>query len=226
MIDVIFLNGGSGNRINLGYPKQYALLKGKPIILYSLEILEQIEEINNIFVVCNDITKTINILKNYSLKKNYLFVQGGTNRQLSVLNGLKQIKTKFVLIVEAVRPFINVKFVKEIINTGSDIVVPFFPVTSSVIDVYGNTYNRNELGEVQYPQKYKIDILKESFKIGLDRDYNFTLFTDDSNQVIKTLPNIIPKIILGIKENIKITYPIDLKIAESILAFINGGSNE
>jgi len=217
--DVIFLMGGEGKRARLGYPKQYARIGGIPIFIHSIQafLKEDIEPyINKIIIVAqkeryDEIEK---MLIQYNIFK-YCFCEGGKTRQESVYNGLKSVKTKHLLVTESVRPFQSSKLIKNIINNEKNFITPISQPKATVIDIFGNSYDRDRIGEVQMPQKYSYDLLHTAHEIAKKRDlYNFT---DDAHLVIELI-NECPYIIKGEEVNIKITTPLDLKIANIILS--------
>lgn len=223
--DVIFLMGGEGKRARLGYPKQYARIGGIPIFIHSIQafLKEDIEPyINKIIIVAqkeryDEIEK---MLIQYNIFK-YCFCKGGKTRQESVFYGLKSVNTKHLLVTEAVRPFQSSKLIKSIINNEKDFITPISQPKATVIDFYGNSYDRDRIGEVQMPQKYSYDLLHTAHEIAKKRNlYNFT---DDSHLVIELI-NECPYIAKGEEINIKITTPLDLKIANIILNDL--GDNE
>jgi len=235
MIDVIYLAGGKGIRVGLGYPKQFARIGGKPIIIYGLETLNKIDEIGNIIIPCEaDYVETIGKLANeYNITKHIIPVRAGETRQESVYNGLQHIETEHVLICEAVRPFISVDLVNIVINSNNDVVCPISsPVaTVAMYDKYRNIYtlDRDNCGQVQMPQKFKTDILFECHKAAIESK---NIHTDDLALVLinsimtkyKSIENI--NIIKGEEQNIKITTPLDLHIAEAILKYKAGDKIE
>lgn len=228
MIDVIYLAGGIGKRAELGYPKQFARLKGKPVFIYGLETLRHIDEIGKIIIANNDktIDKAIELLTEYNIN-NWCICEAGKTRQESVYNGLINVKTKNVLICEAVRPFMSKDLIQRVIIADGDCVVPIDISTATVIDILGNSYDRNDFGCVQMPQKYATDKLLEVHSFMKTKTS-----TDDMDLIYKysKIHDKFPfnrKIIFhGERENIKITYPIDLKIAEAILNYKEGNKIE
>lgn len=227
MIDVIYLSGGSGKRANLGYPKQFARIAGKPIIVFGLEILNQIEEVSSIIIPCvaDYIEKTKKIVKDYNIKKPVIYVDAGKTRQESVYNALNGTYgefalTEYILIMESVRPFITVEFVKHIIDKPGKFIVPRNQPVSTVICDWGKTIDRNKCGEVQMPQKYLTKLLIDCHEAAIKRNGNYT---DDAQLVLSNCHicnyNILPHVITGLECNIKITTPLDLKIAEGIYTY-------
>jgi len=231
MIDVIYLTGGIGKRANLGYPKQYARLKGKPIMIYGLETLSKIEEIGNILISCDtDNSHVIDIISNYDFD-NIVLSKSKETRQESIYNELKHINTNQVLICESVRPFMSEKLVRKVINMDSDCVIPIDYSLATVVDILGNTFERQDIGCVQMPQKYNTEKL---LKVHEFMNAKNETCTDDYDLISKyrfmhgeksfsQFPFNRRVVFHGEIENIKITYPIDLKIAEAILNYMEGG---
>jgi 2-C-methyl-D-erythritol 4-phosphate cytidylyltransferase len=217
MIDVIYLSGGSGVRTDLGYPKQFARLKGKPIMIYGLETLRKIEEIGNIIIPSTNFEKTKNLLNDYCIK-NYKLIENGETRQSSVYNAFKYIKTDHVLIMEAVRPFCSENLIKKVLKFTGDFIVPRDILFATIIQDFGKVIDRDFCGTVQMPQKYKLELLKDCHEKA--KKAQILNFTDDSALVIN-FSDVKPTVIKGEQCNIKITTPLDLVIAEGIHEYNN-----
>lgn len=213
MIDVIYLNGGKGVRANLGYPKQFTRLAGKPIMIYGLELLNKISEIGNIIIPSSYIETTEILLDQYQIK-NFEIIENGENRQLSVCGALGHVKTKHVLIMEAVRPFITREFVENIISIHSDFVVPISRSLSTVLTKNGKVIDRDQVGQVQMPQKYLKSLLIDCHESAFKE--NRLEYTDDAALVISESTST-PYVIDGLEQNIKITTPLDLRIMEGLM---------
>lgn len=231
MIDVIYLNGGSGVRAELGHPKQFTRICGKPILVYGLQTLNQIKEVNNIYIPTQpkNYQQTFDILHDYNIN-NYNVMRAGQTRQYSVFSALQFVKSEFVLICEAVRPFMSYKLVEDVMSKNGDCVVPFGVSVSTVVDSDGNTYNRNSIGEVQMPQKYNTEKLKTVYKSLIkESEDKFLKSTDDYNMItlhenINNYREFRSKVFFrSYYMNLKITYPVDIKIAETV---IRGDVNE
>lgn len=228
MIDVIYLAGGTGKRTKLGYPKQFARLKGKPVMVYGLETLRRIKEIDKIIIPCDtDNSPLLGIITKYNLD-NWHLCNAGNTRQESVYNGLRSVNTEQVLICESVRPFMSEKLINRVLKDPADCVTPIDESIASVVDVIGVSYDRKMLGCVQMPQKYDTKKLLMVHDI-MDKNLNST---DDMDLIYKysnvwdEVPFNRISVIAGERENIKITYPIDLKIAEAILNYKEGSNIE
>lgn len=221
MIDVIYLAAGKGVRAKLGYPKQYARLGGKAIMIHGLDVLQSMAEIGNIIIPTLDRLATEDLIKNFIYgDKLITFTPGGITRQESAKAGLKEVTTEAVLICEAVRPFITPEFVRSVIEVDAPFVTPWINPKSTVIDTDGIYYDRDMIGEVQMPQKYETRLLRQAHNLAFNNDY-----TDDAALVID-MTEVTPVIVPGLEENIKITTPLDLKLAEAIYHYRTGGKNE
>jgi 2-C-methyl-D-erythritol 4-phosphate cytidylyltransferase len=210
MPDVIVLAAGIGNRTKLTIPKQFMRISGKPLMIHILDIISKIKDFQKIIVsILPEYTDYYNelIKQYYDDCSKIVLVNGGTTRQESMFNCLQYVRTERVFIHESARPFINSDFINSLLNTDGDVVVP---VTKSVSTVfYNNKYlNRDRVYSIQLPQVFNTDILMEAHVRGYGKNY-----TDDSSLVFEEL-GIIPTFVDGLDENIKITSPIDVKIAE------------
>ena len=219
MIDVIFLAAGQGKRAGLGYPKQFARLGGKPILIHGLEVLQGMEEVGKIIVACpadapihsGGVAGVVASYISLPLGE-ILFIPGGETRQESVKKALAHVETEYVLVAEAVRPFITAEFVRQVINTPGEFVVPRRSAVSTVIESeWFQVIPRENVGEVQTPQKYLTALLRAAHA-----EADMVNASDDAALVLGTMKNIQPTLIPGLEENIKITTPLDLVIAEAI----------
>ena len=225
MTDVIYLCAGQGVRAKLGYPKQLAMLCGKPIMVYALEVFNDMPEISRIVITLppgdpESATAIRSIAESYKIDK-AVYVDGGATRQLSVCSALNEVKTPDVLIHEAVRPFITAAFVRDILSHTEYAVSPWRPNTSTTICLSGLCFDRTHYGEVQMPQKYNTYLLRRAHDRAVE--HKVTGYTDDAALVvIEVCKEIL--VVPGLEENIKITTPLDLKIAEAIhnAKFSNG----
>ena len=88
---LVLLSAGKGTRFGKETPKQYLLLAGKPMIVHTLERVDQIEDIAEVVVVCGEeyVEKIQTYLKDYRIQKKIVFVEGGDTRQKSVFAGIQ-----------------------------------------------------------------------------------------------------------------------------------------
>jgi len=218
-IDCIYLMAGKGYRTGLGYPKQFYNLCGKPMFIYGLELLNKCPNIGNIIIINKNSEDIENILVDYNIK-NFIFRIGGDTRQESVKCGLDDVITNDVLIMESVRPFVSMELLQKVIDIeGYSAVTPKSKLHATLIDVDGNCYNRDLFGEVQMPQKFTTGLLRQAHNNPVVKNA-----TDDSYIFWETFTFCQPiKVIEGETQNIKITTPQDLIIAEALM---KGGKKE
>lgn len=216
-MDAILLAAGVGARMGLNYPKQFMQIKGKPIFIYSLEVLSGIPDIEQLIVVCNE--RCMNDYKRYVDMyhiPNVIYVVGGASRQESVRNAIPYVKTDKVLIHEAARPLISVDFVKQIIeNPTYDVVVPTIPIKFTVVQGDGymtGELNRSQLHNVQLPQLFKTAVLADVHAKAVNDGY---VATEDSMMAFHYGYQV--KLIEGRESNIKVTTPLDIELVNRLL---------
>lgn len=212
MIDLILLAAGKGTRTKLDYPKQFLRVAGKPILIHTLEVFRKISEIGTIYVSIHTSYGTgyISLLEDYSVD-DVVLVSGGETRQESVANCLAHVKTDRVIIHEAARPFITESFIIELLNHKSDIVVPVLPIPFAVLTSKPiRSIPKSSLYNIQLPQIFNTEKLK-SAHAQVNGPYD-----EDSMMVYENIPDSTIDMVLGLEENIKITTPLDIKLAEVI----------
>lgn len=220
-MDCICLAAGLGQRMNHTIPKQFLPLLGKPIIAYSLEVLETVPEIDRIIVVYNKDFRSMyeELFDNYNLTKCFL-IEGGDTRQDSVWRGLNAVESEKVLIHEASRPFITPDFIQSIfIYPDEKAVVPVIPIPFTVS--VGNQYmtaelDRSTLHNVQLPQLFDAKTLRNAHELARRENY---IATEDGILVFRLGEKV--RFVTGSENNIKITTPLDLIIAENLLRGID-----
>jgi len=218
MYSAILLSGGKGSRMKKNIPKQYLLLAGKPIIMHSVERLDNIEEIEEIVIVCDNeyVDKIKTMFYEYSIKTNVIFAQSGKSRQQSVYNGLGKIKNDRVIIHEAARPFAMPDDFYQLINSQSDNAMLGYDIPYTVIKGNDNKVsdllNRSELVNVQLPQKFLTKDLKNAHEKAKAENREFT---EDAGMVYYYEKSNI-EIVKGSNFNIKITEPIDMLYGDII----------
>jgi len=218
LVTAIIVAAGKGKRMGEDIPKQFLLLKEKPILWYTLYAF-QCSAIDEILLVINPDweQESSNIAKEFSKVKYVVF--GGKTRQASVWAGLEAIEhTDIVLIHDGVRPFVSKKLIKRVIEGVYkwEAVVPVLPVKETIKWVEGSvikkTIPRDYLYFAQTPQGFKYLFLKEAYVQAQIRKWRFT---DDASLLEKI--GIRVHVVSGEPYNIKITTPEDLKWAEAII---------
>jgi len=211
----LIVAGGSGERLGEKTPKQFLLIKSKPILMHTIEKFSHLDKII-VVISKNHTNQWIDLCKLHNFKIDHKLVEGGGNRFESVKNGLQHINhTDVVLIHDGVRPLISKKIINNLIkkvekNKG---VLPILPISESIRKVNqnsSNSLNRKNYFIAQTPQCFMFEEILEAY----NQKYKDE-FTDDASVFEAIGGKIIT--IEGEKENIKITYPIDLGLAENLV---------
>ncbi len=223
----IIIAGGVGSRMGQDIPKQFINIKGKPIIIYTLEAFEQHPSIDGIIVVC--INGWQEILKSYAkqfkIKKLISIVPGGKNGQESIYHGIKEAERLFqkkdmVLIHDAIRPMVSEEIISDNIaicelNGNATAVVPCSTVVLKKTNLqYSNeVLDREKIYLTQTPQAFILkDILnahKQAKEKGITNSLaSCSLYIELGKKVYYSTGN---------ETNIKLTRPGDLQIFEALL---------
>lgn len=222
----IILAAGSGNRMNSITKKQFLLLDNKPLVYYSLNAFEE-SAIDEIIIVTgkDDIEYCKNeIVQAYNFKKVSNIIEGGEERYNSVYNGLNAIQDcDNVFIHDSARPMITADLIQAIIDEmeTTNALIVGMPVkdTIKMVDDKGfvlDTPDRDFLWQIQTPQVFDFPLIKKAYDYIIEN--HIGNITDDS-MVLEVYPFKKSKIKLlkGYYENIKVTTPEDLLIAEMFL---------
>lgn len=215
---VIIVAGGSGTRMQTSVPKQFLILKKKPLLYYTLKAFYDFDPLLKIILVLPE--KNIaywNKLKHkYKITIPHEIVCGGTTRFNSVKNGLARISNEgMVAIHDGVRPFVSAQTIKNCFD-GANSNGNAIPVISLVDSIRENdqkkSYSRNRENYtlVQTPQTFSALLLKKAY----EQEFS-ELFTDDASVLESAGEDIF--LVEGNKENIKITTKFDLLIAKALL---------
>jgi 2-C-methyl-D-erythritol 4-phosphate cytidylyltransferase len=215
-INCILLGAGKAKRMGKEIPKQFLRLGGKPILVHVLETLEKTSLFDRIIltILPEAESEYEKLIKTYVIK-NVVIIKGGASRQESTYNALKLVKTERVLIHEAARPFVKKELLLELMAYQDEAIVPVIPVDFTVSkgeDYMTGILDRNQLRNIQLPQLFDTKILKEAHEKAIVDGFRAT---EDSMLVYRLGKRV--RFINGSSENIKITNPLDLMIAEKLL---------
>jgi 2-C-methyl-D-erythritol 4-phosphate cytidylyltransferase len=230
---------GLGKRFGEEKNKPFHPLLEKPLIIWTLETLQGIEEIAEIIPVLkeDDLIVCGDLVEQYNITKVKRIVPGGQERQDSVYNAIKILddKTSVVLIHDGVRPLIEADLIRKALTEfrGCDGVVVGVPVKDTIKEVrrqetedrlshsrtkeesnviVQKTLDRNVLWAIQTPQVFFFEKIRDAYrKATADKYYA----TDDAALIERYGGKI--KIIMGSYRNIKITTPEDIDIAEALM---------
>lgn len=221
MKTAIIVAAGTGERMKNNESKAFMELAGKPMVSYSLESFQEAKTIDKIVLVVKepDIDKAKKITDELGIEKLFEVTAGGNERQDSVYLGLTASppETSIAVIHDAARPLVTTELIDKIVNAlDTDGVVPGVPAVDTIKKVQDNivteTLNREELIAAQTPQAFNSKSLVEAHNIA--RTFIFYA-TDDAALMEKQKYKI--KVIEGDLDNIKITTPNDLELAEIII---------
>lgn len=209
-ITAIITAGGTGKR--MGKKKQFLPFAGDTIVGTTLRILQQIKKIDEIILVVDK--SEMDKAKGLGIK----VVAGGEERQDSVANGLKAVSsgTELVVIHDGARPLITTEVIEKAIEEGVKYGAAVVGVPAKdTVKVVGDdlfveeTPDRNKLWLIQTPQVFKYDIITQAHAEIKDK------MTDDAGLVERIGVKV--KMVMGSYENLKITTPEDIRVAEAIL---------
>ncbi|MFQ5863600.1 MAG: 2-C-methyl-D-erythritol 4-phosphate cytidylyltransferase [bacterium] len=223
-VSAIIVAAGRGQRVGGSVPKQFQLVCGKPILYYTLQKFENCRLIEDIVLVSlEDWLSYVSqdIIDRFDFKKVRKIVAGGDARQDSVLAGLKALEGSagFAAVHDAVRPFVSIDKIEETIKAcqrygAAILAVP--PQDTIKIETAGfvdHTPSRNSLWSVQTPQIFKYEILYNAYLKAFEKG----VYETDDSALVERFGKSKIKIVAGEYTNIKITTPLDLKLAETIL---------
>ena len=223
---IIIVAAGSGTRFGADIPKQFLPLAGKPVVMRAIERLQSARpEAEIILVISESEQPRWEELCRKQDFKSPMIVFGGATRWESVKNGLEAIPTdanpnSIVLIHDGARPLVDSNTVSRVCaaTLNTDGAIPAVEVTDSLRrldeDGYASEHvDRSEYRAVQTPQGFKLWRLRQAYSLPYDAS-----FTDDASVLAEAgFTNIC--LVKGSPDNIKITHPRDIAIAEAILDF-------
>ncbi len=225
---IIIVAGGKGLRMGSDIPKQFLPIGGKPVLMRTIERFREYSEELQIILVLPEAQQDYwrQLCEDYHFDVTYQLANGGQTRFHSVQNGLVLIPDDAEGVVgvhDGVRPFPSLEVIHNCYETArtQKAVIPVIPVVETVrkldltkcqtlCEVESITVPRDEYRLVQTPQTFDIQLLKAANR----QPYNEG-FTDDAS-VVESYGHQIT-LVEGNRENIKITTPYDLKIAECIM---------
>jgi len=212
----IIVAGGKGLRMGSDIPKQFLPINGKPVLMHTIDRFRKYSSCLRIILVLPKSQQNYwnELCCKHSFAMDYALADGGETRFHSVKNGLALIPDNadgIVGVHDGVRPFPSIDVIRRCYEAArlSGAAIPVTPVVETLRHIGGTTVPRNEYRLVQTPQTFNIQLLKQAYK----QKYT-DAFTDDAS-VVEHLGHAI-NLIDGNRENIKITTPFDLKVAEVI----------
>ena len=224
LVTAIIPAAGTGSRVGSSSYKQFLEIGGKPVIIHTLERVQQASAVDEIVVVLPPakVEEFSRRITAHGFHKPLHFVAGGERRQDSVHQGflsLNEEETEIVVVHDAVRPLVEADLIHRVVErarlTGAAIAA--IPTIDTIKEVSSQgvvvaTPQRSALRQVQTPQAFAYSILREAFQRAYADGY---YGTDDSSLVERI--GIQVAVVPGSPLNIKITTPEDMRFAELIL---------
>ena len=221
---IIIVAGGKGLRMGTDIPKQFLPIGGRPVLMRTLERFREYSADLQIILVLPKAQQEYwkDLCQQYHFNVEYLLADGGETRFHSVQHGLALIPDDAEGVVgvhDGVRPFPSLEVIRRCYETACEkkAVIPVIPVVETLRHLEGaansqssKTVPRNDYRLVQTPQTFDIQLLKAANR----QPYNDG-FTDDASVVEAFGFDI--TLVEGNRENIKITTPFDLRMAEVLL---------
>lgn len=230
----IILAAGSGRRMNSNTKKQYIDIADKPLIYYTIKAFEKSEIIGDIILVTSkeDIEYCQkDIVEKYGFRKIRQIVAGGRERYHSVMAGIMAIESEgcceYVFIQDGARPFVNdemlLRLQEDVVKYEACVAAVKAKDTIKLGDkdnFVSSTPNRDFTWIIQTPQVFRYELIKEAYENLMDTERSKGLenvsVTDDA-MVVETWTDHSVKLTEGSYENIKITTPEDLVLANNLI---------
>ena len=218
---VALLAAGSGSRVGLKIPKQFAEINGKPLIANALETFQNHSRIDSVIVVAQPDYFTLieEIKSKYGFTKIDKVIAGGSERYLSSYNAVIACSddNDNLLIHDAARPYLSERIIDDLLTcleecNAATVAVPATDtvyVADAGLSRVVSVPDRRLLMNAQTPQAFKVGTIRAAFSKAL-ADSSFVP-TDDASLVLRYLPDEVVRIVAGDSGNFKITYKSDLE---------------
>ncbi len=217
----VILAAGSSTR--MGFPKQTALLNGKPVVLHTLIAFQQAASVDSILLVTRpeDVTPFTQLCRDNGITKLYAVCEGGATRQQSAEKSIAALPadTDFIAVQDGARPLITPALIDQTVAAakahGAAAVAVRVKDTIKVASHNGfisATPDRDTLWQVQTPQVFDLEKYKKALASAVQAEVSLT----DDCQLFERL-GLPVKLVEGNYQNLKITTPEDLTIAAALL---------
>lgn len=231
MVYGVILAGGIGSRMGGDKPKQYLNVKGKPIIIYTIEKFFAVPDFEKIIVLCPNqwVEHTKNLIEKHIAPASgrVSVIEGGETRNETIMNAIRFIENEgnlndetIIVTHDSVRPFVTHRIITENIEAAKkfgacDTVIP---ATDTIVEAADNTTisnipDRSKMYQGQTPQSFNALKLKNMYNELTEDEKN--ILTDAAK--IFVIKNEKVALVQGEDFNMKITYPYDLRVAKSLL---------
>lgn len=220
MYSLLLLNGGIGTRVGADQPKQFLTIRGIPILIYPLTVIDRVPEITQIVMNYppGQREKVEKLVLDYSIRTPVTYVEAGNSRHESVAKLLPHAVHDRILIHEAARPLITDHDLKVLIEHAADNISLTLPLSFTVAPVnpesqtVSGSLERDRLRNVQLPQKFlKADLEKAHQRAAEEHQ----LYTEDATLLASH--GVTVHFTEGSDKNFKVTTPVDLRLAHFLL---------
>ena len=231
MVFGVVLAGGIGSRMgNAEKPKQYLNIGDKPIIVHTLEKFFINDSMEKIIVLCPSqwVSHTKNLVKRHiGSTERIVVIEGGSTRNETIMNAIRYIEKEYtvdddtvIVTHDSVRPFVTHRIIEENIRYAKEYGAcdTVIPATDTIVQSEDNKVisvipERSKMYQGQTPQSFKVRLLKELYE-GLTTQEK-EILTDAAKIFVMKGKEVY--MVEGEVSNIKITYPYDLRVAETLL---------
>lgn len=223
-VSVIIAAAGNSTRYGTGKSKQFLILDNTPVLIKSIQAFEAIDDVKEIIVTARkqDFDIIEDFIAQYGVRKVKHIVEGGATRQDSIYAAVEKVDEEADLIAvhDGARPLIKRKVIESVIQKADEVDAAACAVpvkdTIKIIDSSGKivtTPERDSLRAVQTPQIFKFSLYKEAIEKAVSDGKQYT----DDCQLVESMGYPV-YLVDGDYENIKITTPDDLLVAEKFLS--------
>ncbi len=223
MVTAIIVAAGKSERMGAGTDKAFLNLGPKPVVAWSLLAFERCADIDQIVLVVrkDQIVAAKAVVRMFGISKIRAVVAGGSKRQDSVMNGMKEIDldTRLIVVHDGARPCVKPDTISEVVKMarryGAAVVGSHIWDTVKVVEK-GNTVTRTEdrskLWAIQTPQAFDVRLIKRAYAAVAEKKLEVT----DDASAVEALGEPV-KIYECIKPNLKITTAEDLQLAATVV---------
>ena len=216
----IIVAGGNGSRMGTELPKQFLRVRGIPVLMHTIRNFHDFDPSIQLIVVlpADEIDNWKELCRQHHFDIPHHLIAGGDTRFQSVKNGLSLVNdSELIAIHDGVRPLVSLETLNRCFEGAGETgtAIPVLPANESVREGTMNSsapVDRSRYFLVQTPQVFKASLIQESYKQPWIPE-----FTDDAS--VAEHSGIRVHMVMGNRENIKITFPEDLRIAELFLGY-------
>jgi ribitol-5-phosphate 2-dehydrogenase (NADP+) / D-ribitol-5-phosphate cytidylyltransferase len=229
----VVLAGGSGQRFGSGLPKQLLPLNGRTLIEHSVAAFEEAPDVAAVLVVIatGHSRQVAELLKAGGYQKVMGVIEGGASRPDSTRRAIAELSHQEldleecdVLFHDAARPLVDQRIIADCVRAlrTHQAVGVAVPTSDTIVivddDVMTAMPRRDRLRRCQTPQGFRLHVIRRAYELAqADPDFADLASTDDCGVVLRYLPEVTVAVVAGSERNMKITYPDDLSVAESLL---------